>query len=59
MRRLRLSGLLLMLLAVVAMVAAGCGGGDEAGSSGNTQNKSPAKGKQSGKLTYLAAADVD
>jgi peptide/nickel transport system substrate-binding protein len=60
MRRLRLSGLLLMLLAAFALLAAGCGGGDdEGGGSGNAQNASPAKGKQGGKVTFLAAADVD
>ena len=61
MRRVRLSRLLLGLLAVLALVAAGCGGGDdEGGSSGSKEsNTTPAKGKQGGKLTYLAAADVD
>src|SRR3712207_2249022 len=60
MRRLRLSGLLLMLLAVFALVAAGCGGDDdEGGGEGNTQNASPAQGKQGGKVTFLAAGDVD
>src|SRR3712207_1193680 len=60
MRRLRLSGLLLMLLAVFALVAAGCGGGDdEGGGGGDTQNASPAEGKQGGKVTFLAAGDVD
>jgi peptide/nickel transport system substrate-binding protein len=59
MRRLRLTGLL-MLLAIVALIVAGCGGGDEDGGSGSTsKNASPAKGKQGGKLTYLAAGDVD
>lgn len=59
MRKLCLSGLL-TLLAIVAMVAAGCGGGDEDSGSGTTsKNASPAKGKQGGKLTFLAAGDVD
>jgi peptide/nickel transport system substrate-binding protein len=59
MRRLRLTGLL-MLLAIVALVAAGCGGGDENSGSGTTsKNASPVKGKQGGKLTFLAASDVD
>jgi peptide/nickel transport system substrate-binding protein len=59
MRKLRLTGLLSMLLATVAVVAAGCGGGDEGSSSDNSKKASPAKGKQGGKLTFLAAADVD
>jgi peptide/nickel transport system substrate-binding protein len=60
MRRVRLSGLLLGLLAVFALVAAGCGGSDDEGSSGSKEsNTTPQKGKQGGKLTYLAAADVD
>jgi peptide/nickel transport system substrate-binding protein len=60
MRRVRLSGLLLGLLAVFALVAAGCGGSDDQGSSGSKEsNTTPQQGKQGGKLTYLAAADVD
>ena len=48
MRRLRLSALLIGLIAVFALVAAGCGGSDnESGgsSSGNDQGGAPAKGK--------------
>ena len=62
MRRLRLSALLIGLIAVFALVAAGCGGSDnESGgsSSGSGQGGAPAKGKQGGDLTFLAAADVD
>jgi peptide/nickel transport system substrate-binding protein len=60
MRKVRLSGLLLGLLAVLALVAAGCGGSDNESSSGSKDsNTTPQKGKQGGKLTYLAAADVD
>jgi peptide/nickel transport system substrate-binding protein len=60
MRKVRLSGLLLGLLAVLALVAAGCGGSDNESSSGSKEsNTTPQKGKQGGKLTYLAAADVD
>jgi len=60
MRRLRLSGLLLGLVAILALVAAGCGGSDsEDSGSGDTQGGAPAQGKQGGALTFLAAADVD
>src|SRR4051794_30295105 len=60
MRRVRLSALLIGLIAVFALVVAGCGGDDSSSSSGGSQsNTSPAQGKQGGKLTYLAAADVD
>ena len=60
MRRLRLSGLLLCLVAILALVAAGCGGGDsEDSGSGDTQGGAPAQGKQGGDLTFLAASDVD
>ncbi|MEA2313300.1 MAG: peptide/nickel transport system substrate-binding protein [Solirubrobacteraceae bacterium] len=63
MRKVRLSGLLLGLLALVALVAAGCGGSsnnESSSSSGSKgQNTAPVQGKQGGKLTYLAAADVD
>ena len=61
MRRLRLSGLLLGLVAILALVAAGCGGSDseDTGSSGDTSVGAPAQGKQGGDLTFLAAADVD
>jgi peptide/nickel transport system substrate-binding protein len=60
MRRLRLSGLLLGLVAILALVAAGCGGSDsEDTGGGNAQGGAPAEGKQGGALTFLAAADVD
>jgi peptide/nickel transport system substrate-binding protein len=60
MRRVRLSALLIGLIAVLALVAAGCGGSDsEDKGSGATQGSAPAKGKQGGDLTFLAAADVD
>ena len=61
MRRLRLSGLLLGLVAILALVAAGCGGSDseDTGGAGNAQGGAPAEGKQGGALTFLAAADVD
>jgi peptide/nickel transport system substrate-binding protein len=62
MRRLRLSALLIGLVAVFALVAAGCGGSDNEGggsSSGDTSGGAPAQGKQGGDLTFLAAADVD
>src|SRR5215210_7716882 len=61
MRRLRLSWLILGLLAVFALVAAGCGGDDDeggGGGGGDTSN-APVEGKKGGKLTFLAAADVD
>ena len=60
MRRVRLSALLIGLIAVFALVAAGCGGSDdEGGSSSDTGGGAPAEGKQGGDLTFLAAADVD
>jgi peptide/nickel transport system substrate-binding protein len=62
MRRVRLSALLIGLIALFAVVVAGCGGGDDSSSSsgGNkSSNTAPVEGKQGGKLTYLAAADVD
>jgi peptide/nickel transport system substrate-binding protein len=61
MRRVRLSALLIGLIAVLALVAAGCGGSDEGGSnsSGDKASSAPNKGKQGGDLTFLAAADVD
>jgi len=60
MRKVRLGGLLLGLLAVLALVAAGCGGSDDEGSGGGKEsNTTPVKGKQGGKVTFLAAADVD
>jgi peptide/nickel transport system substrate-binding protein len=59
MRRARLSFLLLGLLAVFALVAAGCGGEDDEGGGGDAQDAAPVEGKQGGKLTFLAASDVD
>jgi len=61
MRRVRLSALLIGLVAILALVAAGCGGSDDEGgsSSGSSNGSAPAKGKQGGDLTFLAAADVD
>jgi peptide/nickel transport system substrate-binding protein len=61
MRRVRLSALLIGLIAILALVAAGCGGSDDEGgsSSGDAGGSAPAKGKQGGDLTFLAAADVD
>jgi peptide/nickel transport system substrate-binding protein len=61
MRKVRLSGLLLGLLAVFALVAAGCGGSDDesSGGGGQSSNSTPQKGKQGGKVTFLAAGDVD
>src|SRR4051812_31540876 len=63
MRRVRFSGLLIGLIAIFALVVAGCGGNDNegGGSSGGdkSSNTAPVEGKQGGKLTYLAAADVD
>src|SRR5215216_3400052 len=61
MRRVRLSALLIGLIAVLALVAAGCGGSDseDNGSPRNDQGGAPAQGKQGGDLTFLAAADVD
>jgi peptide/nickel transport system substrate-binding protein len=62
MRKVRFSALLIGLLAVFALVAAGCGSSSSSsGGSSSTsgQNTAPVQGKQGGKLTYLAAADVD
>jgi peptide/nickel transport system substrate-binding protein len=60
MRRVRLSALLIGLIAVLAVVAAGCGGSDnESSGGGDTSGSAPAQGKQGGDLTFLAAADVD
>ena len=61
MRRVRLSALLIGLIAILALVAAGCGGSDDegGGSGGDTGGSAPAEGKQGGDLTFLAAADVD
>src|SRR3954447_14097248 len=61
MRRVRFSALLIGLIAVLATVVAGCGGDDSSSSSGGNKssNAAPVQGKQGGKLTFLAAADVD
>ena len=62
MRRVRLSALLIGLIAILALGAAGCGGNDDeggSGSGGDTGGSAPAEGKQGGDLTFLAAADVD
>jgi peptide/nickel transport system substrate-binding protein len=61
MRKVRFSALLLGLVAILALVAAGCGGSssESSKSGGSSSNTTPAQGKQGGKLTYLAAADVD
>src|SRR3712207_1497072 len=63
MRRVRLSTLLIGLIAVFALVVAGCGGSDDEQTGGTqggkSSNTAPVEGKQGGKLTYLAAADVD
>jgi peptide/nickel transport system substrate-binding protein len=63
MRRVRLSALLIGLIAVFAVVVAGCGGDDSSGGSSSGGNKSsnaaPVQGKQGGTLNFLAAADVD
>jgi peptide/nickel transport system substrate-binding protein len=61
MRRVRLSALLIGLVAILGLVAAGCGGSDDEGGSGSgdTGGSAPAQGKQGGDLTFLAAADVD
>src|SRR2546423_14755002 len=52
----------LALLAALAVVAGGCGGSTEStggGKAGTTSNTAPVKGKKGGKVTFLAAADVD
>src|SRR5215218_4305260 len=61
MRRVRLSALLIGLIAVFALVAAGCGGSDseDNGSPSSDSGGAPSQGKQGGDLTFLAAADVD
>src|SRR3954467_13594251 len=46
------------LLAALALAVAGCGGSDE-GSGDDSSNGAPVKGKKGGKVTFLAAADVD
>ena len=47
------------LLAALALAAAGCGGSSSEGGPGETGNGAPGKGKKGGKVTFLAAADVD
>src|SRR3954454_4179586 len=49
------------LVAALALAAAGCGGSSssEGGSPGSSSNGAPVKGKKGGKVTFLAAADVD
>src|SRR6185503_5513201 len=48
------------LLAALALAAAGCGGASSEGGSGEAGNTgAPVKGKKGGKVTFLAAADVD
>lgn len=56
MTRSLLRTLVASALAAFALVVAGCGGDDDKGETGQGTT---AKGKQGGKLTYLAAADVD
>src|SRR6186997_1891595 len=47
------------LVAALALAAAGCGGSSSEGGSGGQSNAAPVKGKKGGKVTFLAAADVD
>src|SRR5688500_3643840 len=48
------------LLAALAVAAVGCGGSSSEGGSGEGGNTgAPVKGKKGGKVTFLAAADVD
>src|SRR5215204_6808328 len=48
------------LLAALALAAAGCGGSSSEGGSGEAGNSgAPVKGQKGGKVTFLAAADVD
>ena len=48
------------LLAALAAVIAGCGGSSsEGGPGGSSSNGAPLEGKKGGKVTFLAAADVD
>ena len=48
------------LLAALALVAAGCGGSSSEGGPGEAGNSgAPVKGEKGGKVTFLAAADVD
>ena len=48
-----------LVLLAVAAVAAGCGGSSSEGGPGESSNGAPVKGKKGGKVTFLAAADVD
>ncbi len=54
MRRLRLSALLIGLIAILALVAAGCGGSDDEGSGSGDTGGAPVEGKKGGDLTFLA-----
>ena len=47
------------LLAALALVATGCGGSSNEGSGRDSADGAPVKGKKGGKVTFLAAADVD
>src|ERR1044072_4057483 len=47
------------LLAALALAVAGCGGSSNEGSGGGSSNGAAVKGKKGGKVTFLAAADVD
>src|SRR5215218_8792167 len=48
------------LLAALAVVAVGCGGSSSEGGPGEAGNSgAPVEGKKGGKVTFLAAADVD
>src|SRR5215217_9507212 len=47
------------LLAALALTAAGCGGSSDSTSGEAGNNGAPVKGKKGGKVTFLAAADVD
>ena len=46
------------LVAALTLAAVGCGGSSDEGSDG-TSNGAPVEGKKGGKVTFLAAADVD
>ena len=47
------------LLAALALTAAGCGGSSEGGPGEGGGNAAPVEGTKGGKVTFLAAADVD
>ena len=47
------------LLAALALAACGCGGSSSEGGPGESSNGAPVEGKKGGKVTFLAAADVD